>query len=40
MISKLILKITFLNKTELVYLFIYLFCLTVKWFHLISNNSV
>ena len=34
MISKHILSITFLNKPELIIL------LTVKWFHLISNNSV
>ena len=34
MISKNILKITFLNKPEPGFLH------TVKWFHLISNNSV
>ena len=34
MISKLILLITYLNKTELIILH------TIKWFHLISNNSV
>ena len=40
MISIHILKITFLNKPELVFFFFFFFWHTVKWFHLISNNSV
>ena len=37
MILKHIFKTTFLNKPELIF---FLFFLTVKLFHLISNNSV